>query len=128
MLLQLPQGIFRMGIVVGEVDAGIGIAAEGVARQEEVLELYMFSYLSRVFVRDILWLNMVVLDVRLELGGRLGYVLNLFFSSICAFRTEAEEDTSADSSYNRQSTNNSSYYGTDWYRIFRYWKGGIRLR
>jgi hypothetical protein len=27
MLLQLPQGIFRMGIVVGEVDACIGIAA-----------------------------------------------------------------------------------------------------
>ena len=28
MLLQLPQGIFRMGIVVGEVDAGIGIEVE----------------------------------------------------------------------------------------------------
>ena len=28
MLLQLPQGIFRVGIVVGEVDAGIGIEVE----------------------------------------------------------------------------------------------------
>jgi hypothetical protein len=47
MLLQLPQGSFRMGIVialVGEVDASIGIAAEGLARQEEVLEPYMLLF------------------------------------------------------------------------------------
>jgi hypothetical protein len=37
MLLQLPQDIFRMGIVVGEVVAGIGIAAEGLVREEGVL-------------------------------------------------------------------------------------------
>jgi hypothetical protein len=60
---------------------------------------------------------MVVLGVRLKLGGRLGYFSNLFFSSICAFRTEAEEDTSADSRYDRQSTNNSSYYGTDYVKF-----------
>jgi hypothetical protein len=37
MLLQLPQDIFRMSIVVGEVVAGIGIAAEGLVREEGVL-------------------------------------------------------------------------------------------
>jgi hypothetical protein len=47
MLLQLPQGIFRVGIVVGEVDSCIGIAAEGLARQKEVLELYMLLLLEQ---------------------------------------------------------------------------------